>query len=283
MASHFSYTPMDNPRILFVTMEVDPFLKLTSVASAIKRLPTKLQDKGYEIRILMPRFGVINERRNRLHEVVRLSGINIRMGNEEKPLMIKVASIPNARLQVYFLDNDDYFKRKAVFDNPKTKKFLEDNVERAAFFSRGVIETVKKLGWNPSIVHCHGWFTSLVPLYLKTSHKEDPLFTQTKVVQTLYNHPINEAMNDADFKTHVQIDGVPDSALEAYLGGSYLGFAQGSALTADAVSKGQPDIDPELEAFFKEKGLEVPYDGSQGDETAYVEYYHNLYQSLLGA
>ena len=140
-------------RILYVTSEIDPFLKISSAAEFIRLLPQKLQEKGHEIRILMPKFGVINERRNRLHEVVRLSGINIRVGDEEKPLTIKVASIPNAKLQVYFLDNEDYFQRKSVLTDPENNTFYSDNDERAIFFCKGVIETVKKLGWQPDIIH----------------------------------------------------------------------------------------------------------------------------------
>ncbi|MEM7654686.1 MAG: glycogen/starch synthase, partial [Bacteroidota bacterium] len=154
-------------RILYVTSEIDPFLKLSSAADMIRLLPQKLQEKGHEIRIFMPKFGVINERRNRLHEVVRLSGINIRVAGEEKPLTIKVASIPNAKLQVYFLDNEDYFKRKSVLTDPSNDTFHVDNDERSIFFCKGVIETVKKLGWPPNIIHCHDWMTSFIPLYLR--------------------------------------------------------------------------------------------------------------------
>ncbi len=140
-----------------------------------------------EIRILVPRFGLINERKNRLHEVVRLSGINIPIGNEEKPLVIKVASIPNAKMQVYFIDNEDYFHRKSVlYDN--NNKFYQDNGDRAIFFCKGVLETVKKLGWPPDIVHCHDWMTALIPLYLKTTYKNDPVFKNTKTIFSVYDN-----------------------------------------------------------------------------------------------
>ncbi|MFO0398445.1 MAG: glycogen/starch synthase, partial [Sphingobacteriia bacterium] len=178
---------MEKLRILYATMEIDPFLVLSDSANFIRSLPQGLQEKGHEIRILMPRFGVINERRNRLHEVVRLSGINIRVGNEEKPLTIKVATIPNARLQVYFLDNEDYFQRKSVLTDPKSKTFHEDNHERSIFFCKGVIETVRKLGWTPNIIHCHGWMTALIPLYLKTHFREDPIFRDSKTLYTVYD------------------------------------------------------------------------------------------------
>src|SRR3989338_11641437 len=145
---------MSNLRVLYVTSEILPFLEITRAANFVRQLPQGLQAKGVEVRILMPRFGCINERKNRLHEVVRLSGINITVGDEEKPLTIKVASIPNAKLQVYFLDNEDYFQRKSVLVDPVNNLFYKDNDERAIFFCKGVIETVKKLGWQPDIIHC---------------------------------------------------------------------------------------------------------------------------------
>lgn len=195
---------MEKLRILHATMEIDPFLRISSAADFLRQLPQGLQEKGHEIRILMPKFGVINERRNRLHEVVRLSGINIRVGNEEKPLTIKVATIPNARLQVYFLDNEDYFQRKSVLTDPKNNQFHTDNDERAIFFCKGVIETVKKLGWTPHIIHCHGWMTALIPLYLKTHFKDDPIFKASKVVFTVYDNEPNQAL-PANFAEKVQV------------------------------------------------------------------------------
>jgi starch synthase len=166
---------MSKLRILYVASEINPFLQTTQVADFVRKLPQAMQERGMEIRILVPRFGIINERRNRLHEVVRLSGINITVGDEEKPLVIKVASVPNARLQVYFIDNDDYFHRKSVFVD-SDNNFFPDNDERAIFFCKGALETVKKLGWQPDIVHCTDWMTALIPMYLKTTYKKDPIF-----------------------------------------------------------------------------------------------------------
>ena len=174
---------MDKLRILYVSSEINPFLQTTDVAAYVRQLPQAMQERGAEIRILVPRFGLINERKNRLHEVVRLSGINITVGEEEKPLVIKVASIPNAKLQVYFIDNEDYFHRKSVFFDKKNN-FYDDNDERAIFFCKGVLETVKKLGWAPDIVHCNDWMTALIPMYLKTTYRNDPMFKDTKSVFT---------------------------------------------------------------------------------------------------
>lgn len=262
-------------------MEIDPFLKLTDVAKLIKQLPQKLQDStNYEVRILMPKFGVINERRNRLHEVVRLSGINISIGNEEKPLTIKVASIPNARLQVYFLDNEDYFKRRAVLANAKSRKFFEDNYERSIFFCKGALETVKKLGWSPDIVHCHGWMTSLIPMYLKTHYAEDPIFVNAKSVYTMYNHQVDFPMPD-DFADKASY-GSEGDLLNNYATGNYRGFVQGVLKAADKVARGHEQADDGIEAFIKSEGIEVPYDKSSSNVDDYVSFYDDIYKALLG-
>jgi starch synthase len=185
---------MAKTKLLIVTHEMSPFLELTKISEITRQLPQAMQDKGFEIRILMPKFGNINERRNRLHEVIRLSGMNIVIDDNDNPLIIKVASIPAARMQVYFLDNEDYFHRKYVFRD-KENKFYEDNDERAIFFCKGALETVKKLGWAPDIVHCHGWMTSLVPVYIKTSYKNDPTFKNSKVVYSVYEKCFTETLN----------------------------------------------------------------------------------------
>ena len=188
---------MGKTNLLFITHEMSPFLELTKIAEITRQLPQAMQDKGFEIRILMPRFGNINERRNRLHEVIRLSGMNIVIDENDNPLIIKVASIPSARMQVYFLDNEDFFQRKQVFNDSKGK-FFDDNDERTVFFCKGALETVKKLGWAPDIVHCHGWMTSLVPAYLKTIYKDDPTFKDAKMVYSVYSESFGETLS-ADF------------------------------------------------------------------------------------
>jgi len=185
---------MAKTKLLIVTHEMSPFLELTKISEITRQLPQAMQEKGFEIRILMPRFGNINERRNRLHEVIRLSGMNIMIDDNDNPLIIKVASIPAARMQVYFLDNEDYFQRKHVFRD-KENKFYADNDERTIFFCKGALETVKKLGWAPDIVHCHGWMTSLVPAYIKTSYKNDPTFKNSKVVYSVYENCFTETLN----------------------------------------------------------------------------------------
>ncbi|PTS97303.1 starch synthase, partial [Pedobacter sp. HMWF019] len=193
---------MAKTKLLIVTHEMSPFLELTKISEITRQLPQAMQEKGFEIRILMPRFGNINERRNRLHEVIRLSGMNIIIDDNDNPLIIKVASIPAARMQVYFLDNEDYFQRKYVFRD-KENKFYADNDERTIFFCKGALETVKKLGWAPDIVHCHGWMTALVPAYIKTTYKNDPTFKNAKVVYSIYENCFKETLNTDLYKKAV--------------------------------------------------------------------------------
>ena len=158
---------MEKKKILFISQEISPFLPKSEVGLTARSLSQGVQEGGKEIRAFMPRFGVINERRHQLHEVIRLSGINLVINDLDMPLIIKVASIPKERIQVYFIDNEEYFSRKATLTDDKGDLF-DDNDERAIFFAKGVIETVKKLNWAPDIIHVHGWLASLLPLYLKT-------------------------------------------------------------------------------------------------------------------
>ncbi|MDX2282914.1 MAG: glycogen/starch synthase [Bacteroidia bacterium] len=265
-------------RILYVTSEIDPFLKLTSAADLIRFLPQRLQEKGHDIRIFMPKFGVINERRNRLHEVVRLSGINIRVAGEEKPLTIKVASIPNAKLQVYFLDNEDYFKRKSVLTDPNSDTFHLDNDERAIFFCKGVIETVRKLGWPPDIIHCHDWMSAFIPLYLRTQYKGDPMFKRTKTVFTVYNNGFDCELA-SNFLDKVKSDGIADEKLHSFAGNNYVGVVRGGIALSDAVTKGHPRVDEKLESYLQQvHSQNLYFDAADKDE--YVEGYHRLYAEI---
>ena len=200
------YNMADKKKVLIVTQEMLPYLPDSPTAKVSRHLPEYLKTKGkMELRILMPRFGTINERRHRLHEVVRLSGINIIIDEDDYPLIIKVASLPKARMQVYFLDNEDFFKRKFIFNN-KSGKFYKDNVERMVFFCKGVIETVKKFGWPPDIIHCHGWMTALTPLYIKKLYQDDPHFADAKVVYSVYDNGFNKNW-DSNFLEKLKFDG----------------------------------------------------------------------------
>jgi starch synthase len=187
---------MEKKRILFVSQEIAPFLPKTELADTARKLPQGVQESGKEIRVFMPRFGTINERRHQLHEVIRLSGMNLIINDTDHPLIIKVASIPAARMQVYFIDNEEFFKRKSVLTDDKGNEHA-DNDERSMFFCRGVLETVKKLGWKPDVIHCHGWMTSLMPLYVKDVYANDPHFADTKVVYSLYDNAFNNNWDNA--------------------------------------------------------------------------------------
>ncbi len=224
---------MAKKRILYVSQEINPYLEDSDIARASLALPKKMNERGHEIRVFMPRFGVINERRHQLHEVIRLSGINIIINDMDQPLIIKVASVPAARLQVYFIDNDEYFKRKAIFFDDRGQ-FFTDNDERALFFCRGVVETVRKLGWAPDIIHCHGWMTSLLPLYLKRFYADDPLFTDTKVVTSLYNFDYCDRFSDNLLKS-LAFDGIAQGDIDHLAQGDVGCMNRLGVLYSDAV------------------------------------------------
>lgn len=270
---------MSKLRILYVASEIQPFLQTSAVSDFVRKLPQAMQERGMEIRILVPRFGLINERKNRLHEVVRLSGINIAVGEEEKPLVIKVASIPNAKLQVYFIDNEDYFHRKSVFFD-KEDNFYEDNDERAIFFCKGVLETVKKLGWAPDIVHCNDWMTSLIPLYLKTTYKNDPIFQNTRSVFTIYNNDFAHQFSD-DLLDKVKMMDIEDSMLENLKSADFAGFIKTGAEYADAVIRAEEEATESLSNLFSEIQQDKTVNTIEKDDN-FLDSYYNLYNELVG-
>jgi starch synthase len=270
---------MSKLRILYVASEINPFLQTSEVADFVRSLPQAMQEKGMEIRILVPRFGLINERKNRLHEVVRLSGINITVGEEEKPLVIKVASVPSAKLQVYFIDNEDYFHRKSVFHD-KNEKFFEDNDERAIFFCKGVLETVKKLGWAPDIVHCTGWMTSLIPLYIKTTFKNDPLFMNTKTVFTIYDNEFSYKFKD-DLLEKVKMIDIEDEMLSTLKTLDYTGFVKLGMEYSDAVIKSKEDLSAGLLSLIKDMPQGKKVDTIENSEN-FTDSYLELYNELVG-
>lgn len=267
---------MSKTKILFVTQEMKPYTALSEISEIARRLPQHVQDNGMEIRILMPRYGTINERRHRLHEVVRLSGMNIIVNNDDYPLIIKVASLPGARMQVYFLDNDDFFKRKSVFEDAQGQPF-EDNAERAIFFCKGVLETVKKFGWAPDLVHCHGWMTSLIPLYIKTGYKTEPLFAHSKVVYSAYSNSM-EGQLGADFVQKAKLNETKDADFGAYLSGDRLSLNQGAAHFSDALVLGSNDFEAGVVEALK--ALDKPImEHPEGE--AFAPAYQAFFEQLL--
>lgn len=266
-------------RVLIIANELSPYLDLTEFSSILNRLAVKTFDSGLEIRVIMPRFGVINERRHRLHEVVRLSGINVVVDKEDYPLLIKVASLPNARLQVYFMDNDDFFKRKNTFTDADGK-FFEDNAERLIFFGKSALEIVKKFGWPPDVIHCHGWMTSLVPFFLKTSYKKEPVFTNSKVIYTAQKEQFEGDLNANFGKMLMNSVPVKDKDVEVYNNGSNLALNLGASKYADIVLHGETDLHADVLAVPASKTKQiVTYDEAWKDDIAPLfELYQNLSQ-----
>ena len=193
-------------KVLFITQEITPYVSETEMSLVGRNLPQAIQEKGREIRTFMPKWGNINERRNQLHEVIRLSGMNLIIDDTDHPLIIKVASIQSARMQVYFIDNDDYFQNRLQIIDEKGEEY-EDNDARAVFYARGVLETVKKLRWCPDIIHCHGWMSALVPLYIKKAYKEEPSFRNSKVVFSLYENEFKRPFH-SDFPSNLMLKGI---------------------------------------------------------------------------
>ena len=266
---------MDKKKVLIVTQEMQPYTALSEIAEIARKLPQYIQEKGMEIRVLMPRYGTINERRHRLHEVVRLSGMNIIVDDDDYPLIIKVASLPGARMQVYFLDNEDFFKRKSVFEDDKGQPF-EDNPDRMIFFCKGVIETVKKFGWAPDIIHCHGWMTSLIPLYLKTAYKTEPLFKNSSIVYSLYDKSLESPFSEA-FTSKASINNLEPEDLVAYEDNGNINLHKGACTFADAIITGSKDIDTNTAGL---EDIEKPILEFQ-EEEEYLAAYLGFYNSLL--
>jgi len=274
---------MAKRRILFVSSEMSPFLEQSSIAELALRLPKEIQEKDNEIRVFIPRFGVINERRNKLHEVVRLSGINITIDDNDNPLTIKVASLPQAKMQVYFLDNEDYFHRKYVFSD-ENNNFFKDNDERTIFFCKGVLETVKKLGWAPDLIHCQGWMTSLIPMYLKTIFKDDPIFRRTKVVYTVFENQFKESLGK-DFARKACLNNIKQEHVSAFEIADNASVYIGGMTHADAVVRASDDLHPKVEKFFKStlNGKPVLVHQTQGESSEMSDVYAEFYERVLSS
>ena len=267
-------------KILFVNSEMFPYLPEGHIANLCRELPQAIQERKNEIRAFMPRYGCINERKNQLHEVIRLSGMNIIISDVDRPLVIKVASISAARIQVYFIDNEDYFRRKHIYRDDHGK-FFPDNGERAIFFARGVLETVKKLRWAPDIIHCSGWISHVLPLYLKKAYKEDPIFTNAKLVLSLFEDTPSETFAPGLDKA-ILFGGIKpkDIGLSSAPTGTEL--AKLAAQYSDGIILGSEEIDPALAAHVK--GLGVPvldFDKEMYSSDLYADKYNAFYDEIL--
>jgi starch synthase len=272
---------MGNPvkRVLFVNSEITPYLPETDIAKIGRYLPQGIQERKKEIRSFMPRYGCINERKNQLHEVIRLSGMNIVVNDVDRPLVIKVASISAARMQVYFIDNEDYFHRKNVYCDDNGN-FFADNWERAIFFARGVLETVKKLRWAPDVIHCQGWISHILPLYLKKAYIDDPIFSNSKVVLSLYNDA--PAVDfPAEFKEKVLFGGVTEKDVEVLGQPDGTNLAKLAASWSDGIIVGSEGVDEEVLEFCKESGLPMlDFNAEAFENGSYIEDYNSFYDNL---
>ena len=265
-------------RVLFVNSEMFPYLPESPVANIGRYLPQGIQERKKEIRSFMPRYGCINERKNQLHEVIRLSGMNIIINDVDRPLVIKVASISAARMQVYFIDNEDYFHRKSIYHDEKGE-FFQDNGERAIFFARGVLETVKKLRWAPDVIHCQGWISQILPLYLKKAYIDDPIFSNSKVVLSLYDD--TPAEFPEDFKERILFGGVSEEDIKIMDKPTGINLAKLAASYSDGIIFGAAEIPQETSDFCKEKGLPcLPYDAKSMEDGSYIEVYNSFYDNL---
>lgn len=265
---------MKDKRILYVSSEVVPYLPETELASTAFNVAKNAHSKGVQTRIFMPRFGVINERRHQLHEVIRLSGMNLIINDMDMPLIIKVASIPKERMQVYFIDNDEYFKRKAIITDEDDNLF-KDNDERAIFFAKGVVETVKKLNWAPDIIHIHGWLASLLPLYLREYYKEEPLFSESKIVTSIYNDKFEGELGE-NMAEKIKYDKIDANKTATIAKPSHTNILKSAIENSDAIIYGSDTISEDLEAFVTSQEKPVLEFQAENLKEPYLEFYSSL-------
>jgi starch synthase len=254
---------------------MEPYFPASEIATTMRILSQGAQDKGYEIRTFLPRHGCVNERRNQLHEVIRLSGMNLIIDGTDHPLMIKVASLPSTRMQVYFIDNEDYFEGKPTLYGSDDSPY-KDNDERTIFFARGVLETVKKLRWSPHVIHCHGWFSALLPIFLKKNYKDDPLLTKTKIIVSLYDEGFEDTL-DIKLKKKILIGSIKNKDVELLSEPTYNNLMQLAISHADGIILGNPNVNKQLEKYTR--SLKKPLLTYQ--EKDYVDTYNMFYSKIL--
>jgi len=273
----FNKDYMEGKKVLFISSEVVPYMPQTEISNLTYNLPKVVNENGGLTRIFIPKYGNINERRHQLHEVIRLSGINLIIDDMDMPLILKVASIPKERMQVYFIDSEDYFKGRSGYSRDDDGNLFDDNDERAIFFAKGVVETIKKLNWTPNLIHVNGWIASLLPLYLKYYFKDDPIFQETKVVVSLYKDQIEGDLNK-NFVNKINFDGIEGDPLKSLTKPTYENlykisaeYADGVILTSDLKSKYSDILDK----------IKVPILECNFDDPEYKEKYTNFYNLFL--
>lgn len=270
---------MENPRVLFISQEISPFMPETEVSKMSRDLPNGMHELGIEVRLFMPRFGCVNERRNQLHEVIRLSGMNLVIDGADHPLIIKVASMQNTRMQVYFIDNEDYFHRKEPLIDPRYKMPYLDNDERSLFFCKGVLETVKKLRWSPDVIHCHGWMSAFAPLLIKKAYADDPLLAGARVVYSIYNDDFEVPLSP-HLRRKMAAMGIARKEVELLKEPNFLNLTKLAIKHSDAVITCSRTIDSEITGFLstQQKLRSVMDIETKGN---YIETYSQLYNRLL--
>ena len=264
-------------KILFINQEITPYVPETPLSLKVIEVPKTIQENGFEIRTFMPKWGIINERRGQLHEVIRLSGMNLIIDDTDHPLIIKVASVPQARVQVYFIDNDDFFMKRQMAVDEEGNEY-NDNGERAIFFARGVLETVKKLRWTPDIIHCQGWMSSIIPLYIKTAYHDEPSFANTKVVTSLFNDRLQSDFKD-NFKDCLEFRDANKKVLKPY--NDKFDFNELTKLAidfSDGIIEAVPNENKDMLAYASEKGKFV----LNHSEADLATEYSNFYNQILG-
>ena len=269
---------MSKRKILYICQQITPYIPENEESSLCRNLSQAMQERGNEIRTFMPRYGCINERRNQLHEVIRLSGMNLIIDDTDHQLIIKVASIPAARIQVYFIDNDDYFARKAVLQDADGSDFA-DNDERMVFFARGVLETVKKLRWTPDVIHCHGWFSAIAPVYLRKVFGDEPIFSNARIVISLYGDRFGGEL-DAGMRAKIESEGVKGENMALLDHPSYENLYRYVMTHVDGVVAGSADADAGVLAFARESGKAV-LEYRSPDDADFYENYDRFYEELF--
>ncbi len=269
---------MDVSKVLFISQEIEPYLPKAEISTSVHDLSQGIQEKGVEVRAFMPKYGCINERRNQLHEVIRLSGMNLIIDDTDHPLIIKVATMLPSRMQVYFIYNEDYFQHNLVKEL-ETETSLGDNDERTMFFVRGTLETVKKLRWVPSVIHCHGWITALTSIYIKHIYNEDPVFRNSKVVFSLYESDTLNSPLDKRLAEKMEMDGIHDKALKEIYGKEldYEAIMRLAIANCDGVIQHGKNVSPELIEYVKKSGVPfMPYEERENYIEACAEFYKSL-------
>ena len=273
---------MGKKKVLFVSQEIYPYLPETEMSLIGRHLPQKIQEDDKDIRIFMPRFGIINERRHQLHEVIRLSRMNLIVDDFDHQLIIKVGAIQQARMQVYFIDNEDYFPKKKYFHD-ENGNFFTNNDERMIFFCKGVIETVRKLGWSPDVIHCHGWISSLVPLYIKKLYAEDPLFNKSKIVYSVYDTNFPGVLSSDITEKLLFESSLQEDDLKGLEKPDFISLNKFAINYADAVIKVGHNIDKRLVKYIDVCGKSVmEHPGGEEGEyaSAYARFYDELYEEV---